>query len=260
MTRTEPATSRILDWEGCFNVRDLGGLRTATGDRLRWGALVRSDLPTRLTGAGREALVAHGVRSIIDVRFAEELDADGGRYPFRDAGEDAPRRHHVPFHFSADDGPDSVRHAAYAAAQTRADLILLDLDLNQAGIGAAVAAIADAQPGGVMVHCHAGKDRTGIIVAIVLALLGVPDTDIAEDYALTQLTLAPLVEDWLNSLSQDPQERERLTALAWPSAEAMLAALEHLRTRYGGAADYLRAGGVTSEQLERLRTRLLEVP
>ncbi|HUR16757.1 MAG TPA: tyrosine-protein phosphatase [Candidatus Limnocylindrales bacterium] len=258
LTLTDLPPERILDWEGCFNVRDLGGLPAADGSRLKWGALVRSDIPTRLTQAGREALVAHGITSIVDVRFAEELAEDDDRYPFLDATDGAPRRHHVPFHFSADDGPDAARHAAYAAAETRADLIRLDLDLNQSGITAAAAAIVDAQPGGVMVHCHAGKDRTGIIVGVILAFLGVPDDEIADDYALTQRTFAPLVEEWLDSETDDAAERERLVALAWPSREAMLSALEHLRARYRSAADYLRDGGMTDEQLDRLRSRLLE--
>ena len=263
MRLTDLHEQRILDWEGCFNVRELGGLPTAGGARIRWGALVRSDMPTRLTEIGRRSLIDHGITTIIDVRFHEELRDDGDRYPFRD--EDAvangplPRHIHAPFHvWDEDIGPEPERTEAYRTAVDRSAVVRLDVDLNQTGIAAAAAAIADAQPGGVVIHCHAGKDRTGIIVAVILSFLGVPDDEIADDYALTQRTIMPLIEEWLDEMSQDPAERERLTALAWPSREAMLDALEHLRTKYRSAADYLRQGGVTDEQLDRLRKRLLE--
>ncbi len=258
MSPTDLRASRVLDWEGCLNVRDLGGLATADGEQVRWGALVRSDLPTRLTETGRNALLDHGIKSIVDVRFADELAADGDLYPFRNGPESAPQLFHAPFHFSSDDGPETVRHAAYAAAQTRDEIIRVDLDLNQPGIAKAAATVADAPPGGVLIHCHAGKDRTGIIVAVLLSMLGVPDEDIAEDYALTQSTFEPLLEEWLDSQTRDDAERARIKALVWPTTAAMLGAMEHLRSRYGSAADYLRGGGITDEQLDRLRSRLLE--
>jgi protein tyrosine/serine phosphatase len=263
LTSTHVPASRVLDWQGCRNVRDLGGLVAGDGKRIRWGALVRSDLPTRLTETGRRSLIEHGIKSIVDVRFADELVADGETYPFRgvagaESAEDHPQLFHTPFDFSADDGPDSARHAAYAAADTRAAIIRIDLDLNQPGIGKAVAAIADAPPGGVLIHCHAGKDRTGIIVALILSLLGAADDEIAADYALTQASLEGLLDEWLDQQSDDPQERKHLRDLIWPSAEAMLGALDHLRARYQSAADYLRGGGVTEQQIDRLRERLLE--
>jgi protein tyrosine/serine phosphatase len=254
-----PHAARVLDWDGCFNVRDLGGLSTKDGHRLRWGALVRSDIPSRLTEKGRAALLAHGVGSIVDLRFAQEVEADRERYPFRDpAASGAPAYFHVPFAAWDEGGPDPFRVAAYEAATTRDEIIRLDLDLNRPGIAAAVTAIADAPPGGVLIHCHAGKDRTGIVVALVLALLDVADSDIADDYALTAATLTPLVEEWLDSLSDDPSERQRLVTLAWPTREAMLAALTHLRDRYGSASEYLAAEGVSPEQIQSLRDRLLE--
>ena len=73
---------RILDWEGALNARDTGGLPTADGRHIRSGALVRSDVLTRLTPSGRAALIAHGVRTIVDVRTSEEIGRDVD-YPFR---------------------------------------------------------------------------------------------------------------------------------------------------------------------------------
>jgi protein-tyrosine phosphatase len=257
LTVTEAPSPRILDWEGCYNVRDLGGLITSDGHRVRWGALVRSDIPTRLTERGRAALVAHGIRSIVDLRFAPEIADDGESYPFRGSTEaTGPTYRNVPFH-EWSDSPDEERIAAYRSAATRAELNRLDLDLNAPGIAAAVGAVADAPEGGVLVHCHAGKDRTGVVVALILALLGVSDEDIADDYALTSLTLEPLIAEWLDSQSDDHAERARLRALATPAREAMLDTLQHLRTRYGSAERYLLGAGASREQLERLHERLL---
>ena len=82
---------RILDWEGALNARDTGGLPTADGRHIRSGALVRSDVLTRLTPSGRAALIDHGVRTVVDVRTSEEIGRDVD-YPFRDErGEADPR-------------------------------------------------------------------------------------------------------------------------------------------------------------------------
>ena len=259
MSRTETPLSRILEWEGCFNVRDLGGLTAGSHHRIRWGALVRSDLPVRLTEQGRHALVDHGVRLIVDLRFMDEVTVDWEDYPFKgEPGAPGPAYRHVPFHVWGDEGPEPERVARYRAAQSRAELIGLDLDLNRDGIAAAVAAIADAPAGAVLVHCHAGKDRTGIVVALILSLLGVSDEDIAQDYALTAQNIEPLIVEWLNTMSDDPNERQRLRQMAMPASSAMLDGLAYLRSRYGSAEAYVRAGGVTDQQLSALRDRLLE--
>lgn len=251
------AISRVLHWEGCHNVRDLGGLSAANEQRTRWGALVRSDIPTRLTENGQRALVEHGVSAIVDLRYVDEVRVDWDHYPFK-GGADGPTYSNVPFYDWGEGGPDKSRIAVYEAAATRAELNRLDLDLNRAGIAAAVAAIADAPVGGVLVHCHAGKDRTGIVVALILAVLGVADDEIADDYALTSANIEPLISEWLDSTTRDADERERLRALAMPAREAMLDTLEYVRSRYESAVEYLCGAGVTADQLERLRVRLLE--
>ena len=253
--------SRILAWEGCFNVRDLGGLPTADGRRVRHGAIVRSDILTRLTPAGRAALVDHGVRTIVDLRFPDEVATDGTAYPFigdqRTAGRplfERPVRHRAAIRHET----RAPRGRADRGARSRAELNRLDLDWSQVGVAAALAAIADAQPGGVLVHCHAGKDRTGIVVALALSLVGVSDDDIANDYALTALSLEPLIVEWLDSITDDPLERERLSSLATPTREAMLNTLDYMRARYSSAEAYLRGGGMTTDQISRLKDRLVD--
>lgn len=252
------APARALAWEGLLNARDTGGLATTDGELVRDGALVRSDVLTRLSPAGRAALVDHGVRTIVDVRSVEEVQRDAAPHPFRDAasqGEPVVTYLNVPFMVS--DSSWAQMHAAYSAAQTREELNRLDLDTNRVGLGAIVATIADAAPGGVLVHCHAGKDRTGLVVALILSFLGVSDDDVADDYALTAASLEALIADWLDEMSSDEAERSRLRALADPRREAMLDTLAYLRSRYGSAGDYLRGAGVSDAQLQRLRQRLV---
>ena len=255
MNSAPTVNPRILDWEGVLNARDTGGIPAATGTIIR-GGLIRSGVLNGLTPTGIAALTAHGVRTVIDVRAADEIADHWDRYPLRDhpvvgyrnlsftAGIDAAMR-------------DQVR-AVYRAAQSREEINRLDIDNHRAGIAAIVGAIADAPPGGVLIHCHAGKDRTGLVVALTLSAIGVSDEDVADDYALSQLVLDELVKEWFAYMGATASEQGRLRMLADPSGEAMLGTLEHVRQKYGGARPYLAAGGVTDEQLERLRARLLE--
>ena len=256
-----PPRDRVLGWAGMLNVRDLGGLRTVDDRRVRWGALVRSDLLCRLADAGRNAPIEHGIRTIVDVRFGREVAADWDRYPYRDWQVEPAfyglRYLNVPFHVKAAADHKDVA-TSYDAARTRADLNRLDLDFGQAGVSAIVSTIADAEAGGVLIHCHGGKDRTGMVVAVVLSFLGVPDDAIADDYALSSPNLESLIAEWLDSISRDPVERDRLRMLATPTRATMLDTLAYLRAAHGSAEAYLRAGGLSDAQLERLRERLLD--
>lgn len=246
---------RHLDWEGLINARDTGGLSAADGS-IKPGALVRSDVLNGLTPDGVAALTEHGVRTVIDVRGPNEAADDWERYPIK--GDGTVGYVNQPFRLGLDGATSDRIEAVYHAAQTREEINRADLDFHRHGITAIVAAIADAPPGGVLVHCHAGKDRTGMVIALALAAVGVGDDDIAADYALTELVLEPLIADWLEMMTQDPAERERLSRLAVPSHEAMLDTLAYLRERHGGAERYLLEGGMTDEQLARLRARLVD--
>lgn len=254
MSAIDTGRERILAWDGVINARDSGGLQAATGN-IRRGALVRSDVLNGLTPNGVAALEDHGVRTVIDVRAPDEIGHDWSRYPLKDH----PTVRYLNRSFTAGVEThmwDQVR-AVYRAAQSREEINRADLDIHRLGIAAIVAAIADAPPGGVLVHCHAGKDRTGMVIAVTLAAVGVSDADIADDYALTQLVLEPLIADWLDQMSHDPAERERLRRLAVPSRAAMLDTLTYLRERYGGPLPYLLESGVTQAQIDVLRNRLV---
>jgi protein tyrosine/serine phosphatase len=247
---------RILDWEGALNARDTGGLPTADGRQIRPTALVRSDVLTRLTPSGRAALVAHGVRTIVDVRTTDELNRDVD-YPFRDsqvAGD--PAYINVSFVVDLTEEDDARLLAVRNTTWRLGELNRTDIDVHRAGVGAIARAVADAAPGGVLIHCHAGKDRTGMSVGILLSVAGVADDEVADDYALTMLAYEKLIDEWIGNVEESDQERMR--ELAKPTREAMLEMLEHVTTTYGGAEQYLLGAGVSPEQIARIRDRLIE--
>ena len=249
MTTEQREWTRLLEWEGCLNARDLGGYATEDGRETRWGTVVRSDCPAALTEAGRAALAGYGVRAIVDLRLPAELADDPN--PFAEPGDHGIAYTNVSFIDPAAAPPDAV--------STLAEDYLQMLDRYRQGVAEALAAIARApDDGAVLVHCAAGKDRTGLISALLLGLVDVPAETIAADYAMTAELLRPRERQWLEGL--DPEERaqrEAMLARYAPTAEVMLAVLEGLGERHGGVEPYLRSTGLGQDDLDRLRERLV---
>ncbi|HZT45997.1 MAG TPA: tyrosine-protein phosphatase, partial [Gaiellaceae bacterium] len=191
MAASPQLPSRDLVWDGCLNVRDLGGLPTRDGGETRFGAIVRADSVRQLSPAGWHALADHGVRTVIDLRSDREVLDD----PPADVRVSVL---HAPF-FKASEEEweeiDAELDAASAAAPdgstAKRDRYLIVLDRFRANVVAAVRAVADAPPGGVVIHCAGGKDRTGLVSAFLLDLAGVDAETIAADYALSEERLQP---------------------------------------------------------------------
>jgi|KBSSwiStaDraftv2_1062776.scaffolds.fasta_scaffold81156_3 protein tyrosine/serine phosphatase len=234
-----------LTWPDCRNVRDLGGLTTADGVPIRAGALIRADSLERLTAEGMAAVRAAGIVRIVDLRNVDEAEA--GLHPFRETAE---LYRLIPM---IDPAREPERDKS--AERTLADIYRSSLIRNAKSIVDGVAAVADAPDGAVLVHCFAGKDRTGMVVALALSVAGVADEQIAADYAYSDECL----QDWNTTILADiTDEALRRKALERMSArpETMLALLGFARERFGGAAEYLAAHGMSPSQLERLRARL----
>jgi len=247
--------SRELAWEGCLNVRDLGGLRTEDGGETSYGRVIRADSIRQLTDAGWEAVAAYGVRTVVDLRGDYELrDDPPGELPLQVV--------HVPFMEAGEDEWDAIVpeiEAAAAAAPdatvaTR-DVYLIFLDHWRHNAAAGVRAVAQAPEGGVVVHCVGGKDRTGLLCAFLLHLAGVGIEDIAADYALSEERLRPRHEQWLAE-AETEAERERLRRISRTPAEAMVGVFAELERRHGGATEFLRGSGLSAEELELARARL----
>lgn len=238
--------SRRLIWENCLNARDLGGYPTTDGGETRWGAVVRADNLALLTDAGQAALVDYGVRTIVDLRLPRELEEHPN--PFARSGSHGIAYRNISFIDPA------------AAPSPNAESLVQDytrmLDQFSSSVSDVIQAIARAPEGGVLIHCMAGKDRTGIISALLLDLAGVPRRTIGEDYALTAECLRQSDEEWLENGPGERAERERVLEKYRPRPEVMMAVLAHLDERYGGTEAYLLTAGVPPQDLERLRGRL----
>jgi protein-tyrosine phosphatase len=239
---------RELRWDACYNVRDLGGLDTADGGQTRWRALIRADNLCRLTPAGCAALIDYGVRTIIDLRSPYELQLDPS--PFVQAYPGI-----TYLNLPLLDEADQAGTAAINAAQSVEDMYMLMLGRCRANIATIMTTVAEAAEGGVLIHCHAGKDRTGLVVALLLAVARVPAEVIAADYALSDTYLQPLYEQMLAEL-QEQVRRQQLAHLLTSAPTAMLATLAYLDTHYAGVYGYLYACGVTQQHLDCIGKRL----
>ena len=247
MTIEQRQWTRRLAWEGLLNARDLGGYATEDGRETRWGAVVRSAALAALTEAGRAALADYGVRTIVDLRLPDELDREPN--PFAEPGDHGIAYTNVSIiDPAAGFPPDTV---------TLAETYLWSLERFSGLMTQAMEAVARAPEGAVLIHCAAGKDRTGLISALLLGAVGVPAATIADDYALTAELLRPRDLEWLENGPGERAEREAMLARFAPTAEVMLEVLAKLTERYGGVEPYLLAAGVPPGDLERLRERLL---
>jgi protein tyrosine/serine phosphatase len=250
----EDAPRRSLAWDGCFNVRDLGGLETASGGRTRPGMVVRADNVRRLKDAGWQAALDHVVRRVVDLRFENEVPGEPDAHaavevvivPLRTGHDPEASRAFEQALLESDD-----LASVFAAGYIR---MLEDLEER---IGRAAAAIAETPPDdAVVVHCFAGKDRTGIVVALLLSLAGVPDEIIAADYAASDPGVAALSTPWFES-ARDETELEIRRRVSTSPYATMMAVLAWLHESAGGAEGYLRSAGVTDAQLDALRARLV---
>lgn len=239
---------RTLTWDGCHNVRDLGDLPTVDGGLTRRGAFIRADVLGRLTPQGKQALLDYGVRTIIDLRAPDEV-AELPSAVFDDDVQ-APLYINVKQELS----PPEVL-ALFKQAQTRSELYTIALDHHAPNQVRVMRAIANAEPGGLIFHCHSGKDRTGIIAALLLDLAGVEPDAIAADYAETQKQLWPIYEKWLEETGGEEAIDHWWIPITEP--QTMLDTLAHLETEYGGAEAYLLQGGQTPEEIAQLKARLL---
>ena len=224
-----------------MNARDLGGHETGDGHSTRWGAVVRSDTPDQLTAGGWQALHDYGIRTVVDLRDGSEL---GGAPPDVEVES---------VHIPVLDFEDAAFWAGLAESYDPARFYRSALDRWPDRFSAAVATVARARPGGVLVHCQFGRDRTGLVIALLLAVANVQADVIAEDYALSAQMLEPVYEEGVGAV-EDGGRKEQLQRENATEAAAMLEVLAGL-----DATEYLTdGGGATEDDLEALRERLLD--
>ncbi|MFF8608904.1 tyrosine-protein phosphatase [Streptomyces sp. NPDC015346] len=229
--------NRHLDWEGCFNTRDLGGIPTRDGRTTARGALVRSDAVHRLTARGWQRLWEYGVRTVIDLRNADEPGEDAAPRP---AGLTTLR---IPLHPAG-----AVTDGIWGRGTPLAYRAFLRAHPGQTA--AVLAAVAAAKEGGVLFHCAVGRDRTGLVSLVLLALAGVSPAEIAADYDLSADRLSPLF-----AAVGEPDPRHRLAALLAREGTTVRGAVEAALDSFDPEA-HLGAGGLSGQQIAAVRTRL----
>lgn len=247
-------SGRALSWEGCVNVRDLGLLPAVGGYRTRTGVVVRADNVRRLSEAGWETALRFGVRRVVDLRFPGEEPGEPDVHAGVEVVAVSLFGKHDPYREAVFD--ERVRGGGDTAA-VFAELYVDVLAEHGTRIAEAVTAVAESD-GAVVVHCAAGKDRTGIVSALLLSLAGVPDDEVAADYALSGPNVARLFGGWVEEVTHDPAEHNLRTRLLQSPETAMRTMLGRLR-ELGGAETYLRSAGVEAAALGRLRARLTAV-
>jgi protein-tyrosine phosphatase len=233
---------RHLAWEGCYNVRDLGGLKRRGGGETRWGTLVRSDNPERMPEAMWSAVREYGIRTRIDLRNPDEMLSNAtpaGITKITIALED-PADKQWWSHYGRRGSPVYGTPIYYTSF----------LEHFPQQVAKVCTAIARAEPGGVLFHCAAGRDRTGLIALVLLSLADVEPEEIAADHALSTDRLKPSWAE-LNLEDQTPAIEKVLAQYNTTARESILATIAALN-----ASEYLTKAGLTSDDISALRDRL----
>jgi hypothetical protein len=231
---------RAVPFTELFNFRDLGGYATTDGRTIAWRRLYRSDDLCRLRDGEHDRFTALGIRTVIDLRRPAEV-AELGRIADL-AGVAYHHLHLVHPPWAPYTPVDNAERAAYLIARYG--------EMAAAGgdaIGAALRMIADEASAPLVLHCIAGKDRTGIVSALTLALLGVDDETIATDYALSELS----------EVSYRARHGKEPLAVAIAPAPAILGFLDALRAEHGSIESYAKSIGVSADHIAAMQAHLL---
>ena len=237
--------------DGTYNVRDLGGLPVEGGGVTRRRVLIRAGNLDKLPMASQEQLIGYGVKTIIDLRDEWEVKD----YPNVFANSEMINYLNLPLV-----GEQTLDSDTWQIWKDKAtplhDIYISYVEHCQRQIGTIISAIAENTPT-CIIHCYAGKDRTGIITALVLAAMGVPDAYIAEDYSQSHAQIGHLIETWRQYALENNIDMKQIERDASSDAETILKTLEHIRGHYGNVVAYLHTCSVTDAQLTRIRSRFV---
>jgi protein-tyrosine phosphatase len=247
----QPDPSRRLTLRGAYNVRDLGGYLTAQGTRLPYRRFLRSDCLHRLDEGEPQRLHFEGLRMVIDLRTAREV---------RDAPSLLARQRGVewvnlPLF-------DALSPDALADVEVPEDghpllaIYLTAIETRGEAICGILARMAQQREGTVLFNCTAGKDRTGIIAALLLGLAGVAHAEIIEDYVVTEDLIPDLVTEFLTLARSNGRDVKAYATFLESPASAMAGMLAHIDANYGSIMGYFDHIGVPNDVLLRLQIRL----
>jgi len=226
---------RRIPLDGTDNTRDLGGY-PVPGGYTRWGRTFRSDAPVNLSAADVETLRRLGITTHIDLRTREEVE----RRPSAVANLEGFRYHHVDLCACMQMMPDSEEGVAVSYLEMA----------EQVGPMARIFRIIAHTEGGLLFHCAAGKDRTGVVAAILLMLAGAKKPDLLADYILTAAYMREPVRKFLETDPDIP------AYIVTPKIEFMEAFLDRFLAAHSSARNYLETIGIPAEEIESITQRL----
>jgi protein-tyrosine phosphatase len=250
------ASDRLLPLDGAFNFRDLGGYPGSDGRVTRWGRLFRSDTLHELSPSDVGTLRAMGLATVIDLRTARELEQTG-RGPL----EPEPIRYRHLSVIREGGGRDaSGESMAAPEGDDLSERYLWYLEVGAPALTEALSILGEPDSYPLVFHCAAGKDRTGVLAALVLDLMGVAPEVIVDDYLIT----AGRMELILGRYRSDPGFEARMAQVPptrfGVQRSTMERFLDDLHRRFGGAEAWATSAGVAPASLVRMRELLLEPP
>ena len=251
-----------IELDGAVNVRDLGDMPTEDGQKTARASLLRADNLQDLSAADVRKLVQDiGVTTVVDLRSSNELAAEGPAPLDAVAGV---RHAHHPVLPEVGSTTDVIADALLA--RDRMDKFryprdpvcghyLGYLEDRPDQVVGALRSVAHAG-GAAVVHCAAGKDRTGVVVALALTVAGVPAQAVVADYAATGERTEAIMARLRRSRLYSRDVNSKPADLQRPRAETMAAFLEQMDARYGGVASWLTDHGLSADDLDALRVKL----
>ncbi|MFJ8066854.1 tyrosine-protein phosphatase [Psychrobacillus sp. NPDC096426] len=231
---------RLMKLYGAFNVRDLGGYPATGGKYTQWEKYFRSDSIHRLPLESQEALIGKGIGLIIDLRFPYE----GPYYFYKELGI---KYVNIPLL-----DPANLKDKE---STSLLDMYCDIIDLKQKSIYQIMQHIIAGQDKAILFHCASGKDRTGIISALLLDLAGVPHNIIAQNYALSAIYLQPLLKERRDRLIETYGIKDENILDCNP--ETMLEFLQYINKKYKNAEGYLKETGIDDWEIELVKRNFI---
>jgi len=246
---TKQSYPRHIRFEAVFNFRDLGGYWTRGGQTVSWRRLFRSSELHHMTSHDIIRLKEEiRLRSVIDLRSSRQLE------PFSPLNEVGVEYYNIPL-IDRGNNQENVNQDFSNMGEVYSYLVRHEEFGRRVVEALEIIAEPDNLP--LVFHCSAGKDRTGVLTAIVLGILGVTDEDIIEDYTLT----APYMKELINRWNNDPKAAEVFKSvpdyLLEALPESMTFLLSTLKREYGSVSGYVEAHGAEVSLTHRLQTALL---
>jgi protein-tyrosine phosphatase len=239
---------RFLTIPGLYNIRDLGGLPSDVESNTAYGRFFRSDSPHTIDKTGIAQLLDQGIRTVIDLRYADECV----RSPNPLSTLSDVSYYNIPLMVNG-----AIEHNAEDLTHLGAFYRYL-LHNSQPAFAQVFNTMAT-QSGATLFHCQVGKDRTGVVAAILLSLAGTSTNHIIEDYVVTSQYIAPLLPE-LRSHRPERINAEQYERLLDARAEFMLEFLNEIVTHHGNAHNYLLRIGVSERHIELLRQAITNPP